>query len=44
MSPRPVAPSIPSAGDGKLTTGTIVRAIRFQRSLSVNGMTGWMLR
>jgi hypothetical protein len=41
MSPMPKALSMPGKRDGWLMIGRIVRVIRFQRSLSEIGMTGW---
>ena len=44
MSPRPLSEVSPFASDGWWTIGTIVRVIRFQSSVSLNGITGWKLR
>ena len=43
MSPRPVAPSAPGAGDPSLAIGMIVRVIRLRFSPTENGMTGCTL-
>ena len=40
----PLTRSSPGAKPGCEITGTMVRVIRFQSSLSVIGRTGWMLR
>ncbi len=44
MSPRPLSELSPLASDGWWTIGTMVRVIRFQSSVSLNGITGWKLR
>jgi hypothetical protein len=44
VSPIPFSRSSPGASRGCEITGTIVRVIRFQFSVSEKGQTGWMLR
>ena len=44
MSPIPVAWSMPGASGGWLMMGTMVRVMRFQSSVSLIGITGWMFR
>jgi hypothetical protein len=44
VSPRPKVLSNPGAGASRLTTGRMVRMMRFQSALSLVGITGWKLR
>jgi hypothetical protein len=42
-SPMPLSELSPFSRDGMWMIGTIVRVIRFQRSLNLKGITGWKL-
>src|ERR1019366_3264729 len=44
MSPKPNSPPLFWLGYGCQTIGWIMRVIRFQLSLSLTGITGWMFR